>query len=221
MTNLDGLGGKRSEERRVCRQRLTERIDACDSGCTGRPAQGPLVHVRPTRYVHRGSVAVRPLSDAGGHGALARSLHDRDQSAAVRAARSGEHQWDVREQQSGGPGPAGFGGRDRGGTERLPGRRSSWRKRCRRRRAVPNGQRPGTTTIAVGQIRCAGCGATGASESDDRRARERGDRREGRMVVRALPLRGRGAAAARPLLHHACASWAVVRWAWSTRPATT
>ena len=163
------------------RSRIPERIDASDPGSAARAPQGPFLHVRPARHVHRGPIAVRPLLDARGHGPLARSFHDRDQPAAVRDARPGEHQRDVRQQSAGGPGPAGLRGRDRGRAERLPGpgRAGPALEPARGASAALARRRPGRPTAA---IRCAGCGTPAPAEHHDRRAGP-GRRDRGRRVV--------------------------------------
>ena len=172
-------------------------------------------------YVHRGPVAVRALPDAGGHGAVARSLHDRGQSADVRTAGPGEHQRDVRQQPSGGPGPTGLGGRDRGGAERLPRR-----GRVGGDDVIVGGPRTSTERTAAprrspGRSRCAGCGRLRPAEPDDRGPGGRRRERAGRVVVLVVPLRVGEPAPARAVLHDASASWAAGRWAWSIRPVTT
>ena len=94
-----------------------------------------------SRFVH--------CSDARGHGALARSLHDRDQSAAVRDARPGEHERDVRQQSAGGAGPARLGRRDRGRPERLPGAGRAGSD-VSAARGVRRGREPGPTRVWIG-----------------------------------------------------------------------
>ena len=124
--------------------------------------------------------------------------------------------------QSGGPGPAGLGGPDRGGAERLPGRRSRvggrtvvGRWRC--------GRAPDRTRRSARRapIRCAGCGATAPPNLTIAGPGGRGRERADRVAVRVLPLRGGEPAAAGPPLHDASASWAAAPWGWSTRPGTT
>src|SRR5256885_558397 len=91
---------------RTTRSNTPRRDNASHLGCATGPAQGPHFYLRPPRHLHRGAVAVRPLPDARGLGAVAAPFPDRDQPAAVRGPRPREHERDVRQRAAGGAGPA-------------------------------------------------------------------------------------------------------------------